>query len=404
MQDIFGRQDGATKYYGLVDCDTEREVSEKFGNLKSSWDKLEQESTSKTSCTFHEWFEKEKLADLITSMLKPVRIDAGLGNPPTQYTNNDVESAYFVIKHHLQFDAKKPSEFINSIKEIITIQQNDEERAVFNKGPYIPAKRFQHLAVGDDLWGQMTHPQKASHICKFVKADMNTERKERKAAQPVHDIVTPHATQLETTPLEAKLSTVPLPVLEVMFEKANDLLASPGRGSKGASMTAMALEGGPKSAGKKPRNRKKSNKKNETPQKYVDLLANNRAGFDSRQSHTEIQEQGQFCTESNDQNPLQWQQIQLMAQQMAPQMHMNGPAIAPLPHNFREAEFTLKWVTGTTVSRCYGCSGKIINPPLPGPDDIVIVYKDIREYRDRQTGQIMQTPIAQNIHFHMRLA
>eukprot|EP00794_Sanderia_malayensis_P006742 gene6742-7502_t len=154
IQNIFGRQDGATKYHGLADCDTEREVSKKFGNLKSSWDKLKQESASKASCTFHEWFEKEKLADLITSMLKPFRIDAGLGNPPTH------------------------------IKEIITIPQNDEERAVFNKGPYIPAKRLQNLAVGDDLWGQMTHAQKASHKCKFVKADMNTERKERKAAEP----------------------------------------------------------------------------------------------------------------------------------------------------------------------------------------------------------------------------
>eukprot|EP00794_Sanderia_malayensis_P015592 gene15592-17165_t len=133
-------QDGATKYYGLVDCDTEREVSEKFANLKSSWDKLEQESSSKASCTFHEWFEEEKLADLITSMMKPVRIDAELGTPPTQYTKNGFESSNFVIKHHLQFDAKKPSEFINSFEEIITIQQKDEERAVFNKGPYIPAK------------------------------------------------------------------------------------------------------------------------------------------------------------------------------------------------------------------------------------------------------------------------
>ena len=42
------------------------------------------------------------------SMLKPVRIEAGLGEPLPEYTNNDPESANFLIKHGLHLGACKP--------------------------------------------------------------------------------------------------------------------------------------------------------------------------------------------------------------------------------------------------------------------------------------------------------
>lgn len=56
------------------------------------------------------------------SMLKPVRIEVGLGDPPPEYTNNDPESANFLIKHGLHFSACKPHEFVEKIKNIIETQ------------------------------------------------------------------------------------------------------------------------------------------------------------------------------------------------------------------------------------------------------------------------------------------
>lgn len=53
------------------------------------------------------------------SMLKDVRIEAGLGDPPCEYVNNDPEAANFMIKHGLQFDSKKPHQFIQEIKNIV---------------------------------------------------------------------------------------------------------------------------------------------------------------------------------------------------------------------------------------------------------------------------------------------
>ena len=64
--------------------------------------------------------------------------------------------------------------------------------------------------------------------------------------------------------------------------------------------------------------------------------------------------------------------------------------------------FRLKWVAGTTVSRCYGCNGEITNPPISIPDDLVVVYRDIRQFRERETGQLRLTTAPQNVHFHLR--
>ena len=49
--------------------------------------------------------------------------------------------------------------------------------------------------------------------------------------------------------------------------------------------------------------------------------------------------------------------------------------------------FKLKWLAGTRVSRCYGCNDEIKNPPESVPDNLVVVYRDIREYRQKVTGQ-----------------
>ena len=68
------------------------------------------------------------------SMLKPLRIEAGLGDPPKEYLNNDPESANFIIKHSLQFDAKKPQEFIQEVKNIIETQYRNEDRGRIWKG------------------------------------------------------------------------------------------------------------------------------------------------------------------------------------------------------------------------------------------------------------------------------
>jgi hypothetical protein len=51
-----------------------------------------------------------------------------------------------------------------------------------------------------------------------------------------------------------------------------------------------------------------------------------------------------------------------------------------------------------------GCNGEIKNPPEALPDDLIVVYRDIRQFRDRNTGQIQFSSEPQNVHFHLRSA
>ena len=71
--------------------------------------------------------------DIKASMLKHVRIEASLGNPPSEYTDDDPEAANFMIKHGPQFSEQKPHEFIEKITDVVKTQQRNEDRAVFGK-------------------------------------------------------------------------------------------------------------------------------------------------------------------------------------------------------------------------------------------------------------------------------
>ena len=101
-------------------------------------------------------FQANEMKD---SMLKPVRVDAGLGDPPVEYKNNDPEPANFIIKQGLYFNASKPHEFVEKIKNIVETQQRNEKRAVFGRGPYQVRKEFEHLTVDDTKRSHLNHEQ-----------------------------------------------------------------------------------------------------------------------------------------------------------------------------------------------------------------------------------------------------
>lgn len=160
-------------------------------------------------------------------MLRPVRREAGLGNPPSEYTNNDPEAANFIIKHGLHFNANKPHEFIDKIKNIIETQQRNEDRAVFGRGPYRVRKGFTHLTVDDVERSHLSHAQMTKKLMDFKKAGMNS----------MNDVISsirqdleeePPASRLSITAEESGITTIPAPILDAMFEKASNLLASQG--------------------------------------------------------------------------------------------------------------------------------------------------------------------------------
>ncbi|XP_028413858.1 uncharacterized protein LOC114536703 [Dendronephthya gigantea] len=511
--EIFGKQEGDIKYFGLVDCESEEEFDEKLQQLQPIWEEREIVTENKErKQTMFEWFKREKAQDIKDSMLRPIRTEAGLGNPPSEYTNNDPEAANFIIKHGLHFNPNKPHEFIENVKEIILTQQRNEDRAVFGKGPYRVREGFTHLSVDDVERSSLSHAQMEKRLADFNKAKMDS-RVDVVSPTPQDQEDEP-TSRLSVTANESGITTVPQPILEAMFERASNLLAVPGkvipkpgaddgsfvvaglsnnihcvnpgkggslscdrscinyatkicehtlavaqvrgtlselltwfkRRKKRPAMMEMVEQSGPKTAGRKPSQRKRTNVKRPTVNEYVDLLRpptsqmlpdvpstiqhasipstniyTQPPTFSSVERMTQVMPTApdtstfqtdypsmatgfpipgsysipQQCTNQHLSENFQFSPVSSVT--LSDQSHMNAQGSVGLPESY----FYLKWVEGTRVSKCYGCDGVIQNPPTHRPDDLIIVCRDMREYRDRLTGQRQKSNTVQNVHFHL---
>lgn len=69
-------------------------------------------------------------------MLKPVREEAGLGYPPTQFKTNASESLNAIIKRKVSYTKNELPAFVAHLKEVVDEQQREVERAVIGRGKY----------------------------------------------------------------------------------------------------------------------------------------------------------------------------------------------------------------------------------------------------------------------------
>ena len=161
-------------------------------------------------------------ADIIKeSMITPIRRDAGLSDPPKEYTNNDVEAGNFMIRYALEFDAKKSNEFIESVRDLICLQYRNEERAILGIGPYRISPRFKALEIPESNWTTLTHQQRMSMLEKFKNAGMDSAKS--LVDEPIGQKELRSTLKLSIAPENSGIKTVPMPVLQIMFEKAKCL-------------------------------------------------------------------------------------------------------------------------------------------------------------------------------------
>ena len=174
------------------------------------------------------------------------------------------------------------------------------------------------------------------------------------------------------------------------------------RSKCGASVSALALNGAPKSMGRKGNGRKRSNKKRADIEEVVNILDENEIENPSlhslspnntnRQNEKDINEK-HINVLVSDQMNFQKFNNKILSVHSAPtiaQQQISNP-------------FFLKWVSGTTVSKCYGCNGSIPNPPINMLDNLIVARKDIRHYHGRNTGQLQFSSQPQNGYFHLNL-
>ena len=67
------------------------------------------------------------------------------------------------------WNAKKPDEFIESVRDLIYLQYRNEERGILGKGPYRISPRFKVLEISESKWATLTHQQQMSYAWKIQK-------------------------------------------------------------------------------------------------------------------------------------------------------------------------------------------------------------------------------------------
>ena len=126
LDDVFGVQQGEVFAEGLVNCSSDSEFNDKLQVLAKRCNDIE----TSNSRGFHSWFTHNKAEIIKSTMLRPVREEAGLGCPPEPFTTNSSEAVNAVIKNQVNYKSHQ------HLKTVIDEQDREVERAVIGQGKY----------------------------------------------------------------------------------------------------------------------------------------------------------------------------------------------------------------------------------------------------------------------------
>ena len=85
----------------------------------------------------------------------------------------------------------------------------------------------------------------------------------------------------------------------------------------------------------------------------------------------------------------------------------HGPQ-STVPQNPAQADIFLVMMLSGNISRCQGCSGRILRggdgKPLPPPDDLVVQHKEYVLFQNPKSGIFQLSRELRNVYYHPRLS
>ena len=132
---------------GIVDSNNVEEYTKKLASLKIAWE----ERLFDKGIQLYTWFNQYQSLTMKNCMLKPLRISAGLGNPPQPFTTNRVES----INNLLKKETNGPlpvNQCVQKIKQLVERQQRNVRWAIIEKGPYKLHPDYIQYRVDPSEW------------------------------------------------------------------------------------------------------------------------------------------------------------------------------------------------------------------------------------------------------------
>ena len=130
---IFGKQVGGAFCEGLVDAESASLFYDKVEEFKSKMIKKEKKNPDARP-GFYDWFCQHKVEAIASGMLKPIRIEAGLGVPPSSFTTNACESMNAMLKRKVEYKKNEIPGFMNHLKQLVDEQEREVERAIIGRG------------------------------------------------------------------------------------------------------------------------------------------------------------------------------------------------------------------------------------------------------------------------------
>lgn len=125
---------------GLVDTESAEKLDDMLSGLQRRWNEFEEPYNNPP---FHAWFIKHCHDNVVNYMLQDVREKAGLGNPPTPYYTNEVESKNKLLKEEVEYKSSQLPEFIEKMKRLMEGQKQEIEPAIIGSGEY----RLRNTAI-----------------------------------------------------------------------------------------------------------------------------------------------------------------------------------------------------------------------------------------------------------------
>ena len=191
-----------------------------------------------------------------STMLRPIREQAGLGNPPQPFTTNANETVNSVLKFHVNYKSSQLLEFVGKLKDVVDEQEQEIERAVIGRGKY----RFKmQYMVPESKCFKMTESQRRAHLDKVTTSVI-----ERSATSSTLFSCSPETTappltysdsnacqtSSSTTPQQLSVDmtsvagevTIPQPCLQGIWKKAEELpTAAPRKRKKGPPLNLVLI-------------------------------------------------------------------------------------------------------------------------------------------------------------------
>lgn len=105
-------------------------------------------------------------------MLKPVRIRAGLGQPPKPYYSNRAECAKSLLSSETEHSESSVNEFVARMRALTERQARNILWAFINKGPYQLHPSLLHWQLLEETWFQMDEEEKESYVKMVLESEV----------------------------------------------------------------------------------------------------------------------------------------------------------------------------------------------------------------------------------------